>query len=137
MKIGVAIGGQTVGIDIPGRLVLEARRELRAGVEAEAVGLALLALSMSQTAALVTALYVRRGSLSAVSGEALDALGAVLDPDACLDHALSLARSVLEPHAPPAPKVEEAPKVEAKVPTSYGPGYGPRPKKAESAPGEG
>ena len=140
MRIGVAIGEKVFALDIPGRVVLEARRELRTGAEPEAIGLSVLALSTPATAALALVLYLRRGSLAAMAGEALEALTAQQDAHGALLHALYLVAALQAPHAPPA-LVAEAPREAAEVPDGYGPGYGPRPKKETAAegvaPGEG
>lgn len=108
--IRLALPGYDLSIPITGALLLRARRDLDAGADSEAVGLALLALALAPSRELVLARLAGGWSLAQAGAEALDvlaaagqAVGALLGLARAMAGAVQAPTSAAPPVAPVAP----------------------------------
>lgn len=89
--IRLALPGHDLSLPVTGALLLRARRELDAGADAEAVGLALLGLTLPPSRDLLLVRLAGGWSLAQAGGDVLDVLVPAGHPISAL---LSLARAV-------------------------------------------
>ena len=108
--MNLAIPGFDLAIPVTGALLLRARRDLDAGADPEAVGLALLALALAPSRDLVLGRLAGGWSLSQAGTEALDVLAdAGHAVGGLLPLSRGVARAVQAPTSPAPPVAPVAP----------------------------